>query len=169
MGIGVAGRSNGFDILKAVTTPSVEKWYSRKPQSSGTSVLPTRGADISMLSMGSSLGTVLNAIGLQQNCDVALSLLPGLASGTINVRMAAVRRSAYEAVDCGLLSPELAAGIHRVKGARKLGSRLGNWLTRARRRRSGRSPIDKLLPESVIERSWPSCSVADCDAASLRS
>ncbi len=53
----------------------------------------------------------------------------GLAPGTINVRMAAVRRLAYEAADCGLLSPELAAGIHRVKGARKLGSRLGNWLT----------------------------------------
>ena len=40
--------------------------------------------------------------------------------------MAAVRRLAYEAADCGLLSPELAAGIHRVKGVRKLGSRLGN-------------------------------------------
>jgi hypothetical protein len=26
------------------------------------------------------------------------------------------------------LSPELAGGIHRVKGVRKLGSRLGNWL-----------------------------------------
>lgn len=53
----------------------------------------------------------------------------GLAPGTINVRMAAVRRLAYEAADSGLLSPELAAGIHHVKGARKLGSRLGNWLT----------------------------------------
>ena len=53
----------------------------------------------------------------------------GLAPGTINVRMAAVRRLAYEAADSGLLSPELAAGIQRVKGARKLGSRLGNWLT----------------------------------------
>jgi integrase len=52
-----------------------------------------------------------------------------LASGTINVRMAAVRRLAYEAADSGLLSPELAAGIHRVKGVGKLGSRLGNWLT----------------------------------------
>jgi hypothetical protein len=38
---------------------------------------------------------------------------------------------AYEAADAGLLSPELAAGIHRVKGVRKLGSRLGNWLTAA--------------------------------------
>src|ERR1700722_9095801 len=53
----------------------------------------------------------------------------GLAPRTITARMAAVRRLAYEAADCGLLSPELAAGIHRVKGVRKLGSRLGNWLT----------------------------------------
>jgi site-specific recombinase XerD len=53
----------------------------------------------------------------------------GLAPGTINVRMAAVRRLAFEAADSGLLSPELAAGIHRVKGVRKLGLRLGNWLT----------------------------------------
>jgi hypothetical protein len=44
--------------------------------------------------------------------------------------MAAVRRLAYEAADSGLLlSPELAVGIHRVKSVRKLGSRLGNWLT----------------------------------------
>ena len=48
----------------------------------------------------------------------------GLAPGIINVRMAALRRLAYEAADCGLLSPELAAGIRRVKGVRKLGSRL---------------------------------------------
>src|SRR6478736_6151226 len=31
-----------------------------------------------------------------------------LAAGTINVRLAAVRRLAYEAADAGLLSPELA-------------------------------------------------------------
>jgi integrase len=36
---------------------------------------------------------------------------------------------AFEAADSGLLTPELAAGIYRVKGVRKLGSRLGNWLT----------------------------------------
>src|ERR1700681_2326269 len=52
-----------------------------------------------------------------------------LAAGTINVRLAAVRRLAYEAADSGLLSPDLAAGIRRVKGAKKLGCRLGNWLT----------------------------------------
>jgi len=40
-----------------------------------------------------------------------------------------VRRLAYEAADCGLLSADLAAGIRRVKGVKKLGVRLGNWLT----------------------------------------
>lgn len=52
-----------------------------------------------------------------------------LAPSTINVRLAAVRRLAYEAADTGLLSPELAAGIRRVKGAQRLGVRIGNWLT----------------------------------------
>jgi len=52
-----------------------------------------------------------------------------LAPGTINGRLAAVRRLAYEAADSGLLSPDLAAGIRRVKGPKNLGIRLGNWLT----------------------------------------
>src|SRR5712672_1049880 len=52
-----------------------------------------------------------------------------LAPSTINVRLAAVRRLAFEASDTGLLSPDLAAGIRRVKGAKRLGIRLGNWLT----------------------------------------
>src|SRR5215467_9789434 len=63
-----------------------------------------------------------------------------LAPGTINVRLAAVRRLAYEASDSGLLSPELAAGIRRVKGAQKLGVRLGNWLTAEEARRLWQSP-----------------------------
>jgi hypothetical protein len=52
-----------------------------------------------------------------------------LARGTINLRLGAVRRLAYETADCGLLSADLAAGIRRVKGVKKLGMRLGNWLT----------------------------------------
>src|SRR5260370_12106451 len=52
-----------------------------------------------------------------------------LSASTISLRLAAVRRLAYEAADTGLLSPELAAGIQRVKGAKRLGVRLGNWLT----------------------------------------
>jgi len=52
-----------------------------------------------------------------------------LAPGTINLRLGAVRRLAYEASDCGLLSPDLAAGIRRVKGVKKIGVRLENWRT----------------------------------------
>jgi len=51
------------------------------------------------------------------------------ASSTINLRLAAIRRLAYEAADCGLLSHDLAAGIRRVKGVKKHGMRMGNWLT----------------------------------------
>ena len=40
-----------------------------------------------------------------------------------------MRRLAHEAADSGLLSPELAAGISRVKGVKQLGFRSGNWLS----------------------------------------
>jgi len=63
-----------------------------------------------------------------------------LAAGTINVRLAAVRPLAYEAADAGLLSPELAAGIRRVKGVKKLGVRLGNWLSAKEARKLWQSP-----------------------------
>ena len=63
-----------------------------------------------------------------------------LESGTIKGRLAAVRRLAYEAADAGLLSSQLAAGIRRVKGARKLGVRLGNWLTPGEARRLWQAP-----------------------------
>src|ERR1043166_8907746 len=52
-----------------------------------------------------------------------------LAPGTINLRLGAGRRLAFEAADCGLLSSDLVAGIRRVKGLKKNGIRLGNWLT----------------------------------------
>ncbi len=42
----------------------------------------------------------------------------GLGSASINVRITAVRKLAVEAADNGLLAPELAAGITRVKGAK---------------------------------------------------
>jgi integrase len=53
----------------------------------------------------------------------------GLAANTINQQLASVRRLAHEAADSGLLSPELAAGISRVKGVKQLGFRSGNWLS----------------------------------------
>jgi hypothetical protein len=49
-----------------------------------------------------------------------------LAPSTMNVRLAAVRMLAYEGSNTGLLSPELAAGIGRVKVAKRLGVRIRN-------------------------------------------
>ena len=54
--------------------------------------------------------------------------LKGLAPATINLRLAAVRKLAEEATDNGLLGGEIAAAIGRVKGAKRLGVRAGNWL-----------------------------------------
>jgi site-specific recombinase XerD len=64
----------------------------------------------------------------------------GLAAGTINGRLAAVRRLAYEASDTGLLSPELAASIRQVTDVKKLGVRLGNWLTAEQARSFWQTP-----------------------------
>jgi integrase len=43
--------------------------------------------------------------------------------------MSAIRKLATEAADNGLLAPELAAGIARVKSAKSIGVRTGNWLS----------------------------------------
>ena len=43
--------------------------------------------------------------------------------------MSAIRKLAVEATDNGLLAPELAAGIQRVKSAKSIGLRMGNWLS----------------------------------------
>ena len=51
-----------------------------------------------------------------------------LAPSTINQRLAAVRRLAFEAADNNLLDPRIAAAIGRVKGVRCCGVRLGHWL-----------------------------------------
>src|SRR5256885_15336237 len=48
---------------------------------------------------------------------------------SINVRVTAVRKLAVEAADNGLLAPELASGIVRIKGVKSHGVRVGNWLS----------------------------------------
>src|SRR5258705_8832893 len=53
----------------------------------------------------------------------------GLGSSSIIIRMSAIRKLAVEASDNGLLAPELAAGIARVRSAKSIGIRVGNWLT----------------------------------------
>ena len=53
----------------------------------------------------------------------------GLGSSSIIIRMSAIRKLAAEAADTGLLDPELAAGISRVKSVKSVGIRVGNWLS----------------------------------------
>jgi site-specific recombinase XerC len=74
-----------------------------------------------------------------------------LAANTINGRLAAVRRLAYEAADSGLLSPDLAAGIRRAKGAKCLSVRLGNWLTATQARALWQVP-DPSTPKGKRDR-----------------
>jgi integrase len=53
-----------------------------------------------------------------------------LSSATINLHLSAIRRLADESAESGWLSPELAIGIRRVQGVKRLGRKSGNWLTR---------------------------------------
>src|SRR6202022_3336298 len=52
-----------------------------------------------------------------------------LGSSSIIIKMSAIRKLAVEATDNGLLAPELAAGIIRVKSVKSIGIRVGNWLS----------------------------------------
>ena len=53
-----------------------------------------------------------------------------LSAATINLHLSAIRRLADESAESGWLSPEHAIGIRRVKGVKRLGRKIGNWLTR---------------------------------------
>jgi site-specific recombinase XerD len=52
-----------------------------------------------------------------------------LGSSSIIIRMSAIRKLAVEATDNGMLDPNMAAGILRVKSAKTQGVRMGNWLS----------------------------------------
>jgi integrase len=53
-----------------------------------------------------------------------------LSAATINLHLSAIRSLADESPESGWLSPELAIGIRRVNGVKRLGRKMGNWLTR---------------------------------------
>ena len=75
----------------------------------------------------------------------------GLGAVSINVRITAVRKLAVEAADNGLLAPELASGITRVKGVASKGVRLGNWLT-ARQAQTLLNTPDATTPKGLRDR-----------------
>src|SRR3984957_801513 len=52
-----------------------------------------------------------------------------LSAATINLHLSAIRRLADESVESGWLTPELAIGIRRVQGVKRLGRKSGNWLS----------------------------------------
>jgi site-specific recombinase XerD len=52
-----------------------------------------------------------------------------LSSSAVNGYLIPIRRLAAEAADNGLISSEAASGITRIKGVRRRGVRIGNWLT----------------------------------------
>jgi len=53
-----------------------------------------------------------------------------LSASTINLHLSAIRRLADESAESGWLTPELAIGIRRVRGVKRLGQKSGNWLNR---------------------------------------
>ena len=87
---------------------------------------------------------MISFIGIARSHDWPLTRLWSLATGfTLKISRWHLARSTYDwrqSDDLLMrqrtqgLSPELAAGIRRVKGAKKLGMRLGNWLTVAEAR-----------------------------------
>jgi hypothetical protein len=81
-----------------------------------------------------------------------------LAPRIINLRLGAVRRLAYEAADCGLLSPGLAAGIRRVEGVKGLEAApaTGSQRNSLRRHESVRGPRRRRLL-----RAWPPSPLRD--------
>src|SRR3954471_12835995 len=75
----------------------------------------------------------------------------GLGPVSINVRITAVRKLAVEAADNGLLAPELANGITRVKGVASKGIRLGNWLSVQQAQKLLNAP-DATTPKGLRDR-----------------
>jgi hypothetical protein len=72
------------------------------------------------------------AFGIEPDRCAPVPVLPGAEQLRSFHHQCSLGRGAvtgYEAADSGLLSPEVAAGIRRVKGAKRLGVRIGNWLS----------------------------------------
>ncbi len=53
----------------------------------------------------------------------------GYAPSTIALHLSALRKLATEAADNGFLDSQIAASICRIRGPRRLGRRIGNWLS----------------------------------------
>jgi hypothetical protein len=68
--------------------------------------------------------------------------------------MSAIRKLAAEAADNGLLALELAAGIARVKSAKTVGVRMGNWLSARQAQSLLNDPMCPRYAGCAIAPSW---------------
>jgi len=91
-----------------------------------------------------------------------------LGSSSIIIRISAIRKLAAEAADNGLLAPQLAAGIARVKSAKSVGIRAGNWLSLRQAQALLSSPDIARVRGCGTEPSSPFCWVAVCDGQRWR-
>jgi hypothetical protein len=90
-----------------------------------------------------------------------------LSAATINLPLSAIRRLADESAESGWLSPEHAIGIRRVKGVKRLGRKMGIWLTRNQAQEPGSPDSDKVrrtrksspvctgANDPIIPSAWP--------------
>jgi hypothetical protein len=118
-----------------VLKPSCDCRTSKSRSQLSSTASPARmlSAVTGMLSTNSWTGTAPNlgfhsakswSHGIECTWDPAVSLLE---PSTFDLERFAVLRMKLRIADYGLLSADLAAGIRRVKGVKKLGVRLGNW------------------------------------------
>jgi site-specific recombinase XerD len=68
-----------------------------------------------------------------------------LSSSSVNLRLIAIRKLATEASDNGQLDPHLAERIKHIKGRKRLGVRLGHWLSNDEAERLINTPSSRTL------------------------
>jgi hypothetical protein len=116
---GCGGKIAGWDKLKALVLDSVSDANHQKGVQHGAGRVP------GLVPAGAAARL---HEGRRERAAVSLEAR-WLGSSSIIIRMSAIRKLAAEAADNGLLAPELAGGIARVKSAKSVGIRTGNWLS----------------------------------------
>jgi len=94
----------------------------------------------------------------------------GLSPVTVNVHLVALRRLAREAASNGYLSFEASASIQDVPGVRRLGQRLGRWLSKAQAVELLQAPQDdtaKGLRDRALLSILVGCGLRRAEAAGL--
>jgi site-specific recombinase XerC len=90
-----------------------------------------------------------------------------LSAATIDLHLSAIRRLADESAESGWLSPELAIGIRRVKGVKRLGRKMGNWLTRNQAQELVNAASKTIYAVGEMEQWSDCCWDAGCGAQKL--